>query len=83
MICWLKRVSGSGTDHGTITDTSLSNFDLTIYNSSGNIVASSGFIHNNAELVMFNATKGQTYTVKIKRMTSAAYDKYSLAFTDM
>ena len=83
VLCWLKRVSGSGTDHGTITDTSLSNFDLTIYNSSGNIVASSGFIHNNAELVMFNATKGQTYTVKIKRMTSAAYDKYSLAFTDM
>ncbi|MBP3237934.1 MAG: hypothetical protein J6M24_02445 [Lachnospiraceae bacterium] len=71
--------TGSGTNHGTVSENDLSNFDLLVYNSSGTLIAGSGSTTNNAEMVRFYATKGQTYTIKINRVSSQVYEKYTLA----
>ena len=79
VLCWYKRNTGSGTNHGTVSENDLSNFDLLVYNSSGTLIAGSGSTTNNAEMVRFYATKGQTYTIKINRVSSQVYEKYTLA----
>ena len=79
-ISWLKRNTGSGTNHTTVSSPTLTDFDLKVYDSSGNLVASSVSVYNNAELVRFNATTTSVYTVKITRYTNnSTSERISLA----
>lgn len=79
-ISWLRRNTGTGTNHSTITSPALTDFDLYIYDSSGNLVASSASSSNNAEFIGFNATTTSKYTVKIIRYTNnTTSERISLA----
>lgn len=69
-ISWLKRNTGSGTNHTNISNPALTDFDLKVYDSSGNLVASSISANNSVELVRFNATTTSKYTVTITRFTN-------------
>lgn len=70
-ISWIKQNTNTGTNHDTInTDPAVTNFNLRVYDSSGNIVASSLSEYNNAELVGFTVNSIQTYTIKIERVNS-------------
>ncbi len=70
VISWLRNVTGSGTNHSTISTPALTDFDLYVYDSSGNEVARSWSSVNNVEFISFNATTTAKYTVVIKRFTN-------------
>lgn len=70
VISWLRDVTGSGTNHSTISTSTLTDFDLYIYDSSGNEIARSLSSVNNVEFIRFNATTTAKYTVVIKRFTN-------------
>lgn len=71
VISWIKQNTNTGTNHGTVnTDPSVTNFNLAVYDSSGNLIANSVSSYNNAELVGFTANSSQTYTIEIERVNS-------------
>lgn len=79
-IAWLKDTKGSGTKDLSITDKLLVNFDLLVYDSNGQVVASSTSKYNSVEMVRFYAATTNKYTVKIQRVTSGTSpEKISLA----
>lgn len=79
-IAWLKQNTGTGTNHETITDNTFSDFDLYVYDSNGQLLASSTSSYNSVEMVRFNATTTAKYTVKIRKITGGtATEKISLA----
>ncbi len=80
VISWLRNVTGSGTSHSTISTPNLTDFDLYVYDSDGNYIASSASIVNNVEFVRFNATTTSAYTVRIVRYTNnSTSERISLA----
>lgn len=79
-IAWLKRNTGSGTNHTSIYNAPFVDFDLYVKDINGNTVYSSTSSFNSVEMVRFNATTTNKYTVEIKRVTSGtSTEKISLA----
>ncbi len=79
-IAWLKDTKGTGTKHLSIEDNPLVNFDLYVYDSNGQVVASSTSKYNSVEMVRFYASTTNKYTVKIQKVTSSTLaEKISLA----
>lgn len=70
VISWLKRVTGTGTNHSTLTNPNLTNFDLHVYDSSGNEVSHVQSSVDSVEYIGFNATTTNKYTVVITRVTN-------------
>lgn len=79
-IAWLKRNTGSGTNHTSVKDTPFVDFDLYIKDINGNTVYYSNSLYNSVEMVRFNTTTTNKYTVVIKRFkTGSSIEKISLA----
>lgn len=56
-------------------------FDLRIYDNSGNLVAYSVSWDNSYEIAEFNATPGETYTIRIHRWSGTDSTWFSIAWT--
>jgi hypothetical protein len=55
--------------------------DLKIYDSAGNLVGYSGSWDNSYEIAEFDARRGETYTIKIRRWSGTADVWYGIAWT--
>lgn len=75
---WTK--DNSDIDHSTNelgdNNPALTNLDLYIYDSEGNLVASSTTLYNNCEIVQFVPTAPGTYTVKIVLVGTTSIKEY-------
>lgn len=81
-IAWLKNtvVTRTHTSPSGFVNASLVNFDLYVYDYNGNYVCSSSSTYNSVEMVRFNATTINKYTVTIKRRGDCkTYERISLA----
>lgn len=81
-IAWLKNtvVTGTHTSPSGFVNASLVDFDLYVYDYNGNYVCGSASFYNSVEMVRFNATTINKYTVTIKRRGDGkTYERISLA----
>lgn len=79
-IAWLKLNKQANTNHIVTSEETFANFDLYVYDSNGQEVASSESDCNSVEMVRFNATTTNKYTVKIiKKTGGTSKEKISLA----
>lgn len=63
------------------TDVLELDLDLKIYDSAGNLVGYSGSWDNSYEIAEFDARRGETYTIKIRRWSGTADVWYGIAWT--
>lgn len=70
-ISWLKRNTASGSS-SSISGPSLTDLDLYIYDYNGNCVGKSVSVFNSVEMIRFNATTINKYTVVIRRPNSGS-----------
>lgn len=70
-IAWLKRNSGTGTNHEEVPDTNpIAGYSLRVTDSSGNYVAGYSTYTGSVEMVKFDAKTTSKYTVEITRISS-------------
>lgn len=82
-ISWLKHCEGTNADHSNISSYGFSNFDLYVLDSKGNVVKSSKSLYNSVEMVRFNATAYNKYTIEIRRVSGGTSEEtISLAHTN-
>lgn len=78
-LSWLRNTIGTGTNHLTLSSSSLANFNLYVYDSSGNPIVASQ-TGNPSEIVRFFASSTMVYTVKIVKFgNSGTLERVTLA----